>query len=93
VLFEELFLHVKKSAVMKQISDWIYLLHSSNTLKEKEKEDESEDNITRVTVENATWLFRNSLGNENLLAEKSVGKRIQYFKYANERPEKSWCNV
>jgi hypothetical protein len=62
-------------------------------LKEKEKEDESEDNITRVTVENATWLFRNSLGNENLLAEKSVGKRIQYFKYANERPEKSWCNV
>jgi hypothetical protein len=42
-----------KTPVMKQILDWIYLLHLSNTLKEKEKEDEREDNITRVAVEDA----------------------------------------
>ena len=78
VLFEELFLHVKKSAAMKKMFDWIYSLYlSSKAQKKKKKKREEEGKVTRVALDDATWFFRNSLGNDHLLAEKSVGKRIQ----------------
>jgi hypothetical protein len=84
ILYEELFLSVKMSSAMKRMFDWINSLYSSsNTLNEKEKEEhdtreeEGESKITRVAGDDATWFFRNGLGNEILLAEKSIGKCIQ----------------
>ena len=78
ILFEELFLHVKKSAAMKKMFDWIYSLYlSSKAQKKKKKKREEEGKVTRVALDDATWFFRNGLGNESLLIEKSLGKCIQ----------------
>ena len=78
ILFEELFLHVKKSAAMKKMFDWIYSLYlSSKAQKKKKKKREEEGKVTRVAIDYATWFFRNGLGNESLLIEESLGKCIQ----------------
>lgn len=65
MLYGEL-LSVERSKAMNKAFDWVYTIHSVNDSMKG----------TRIAGEDASWFFRNGLGNEFIQTERAIGTKV-----------------